>query len=244
MIRQTLLALSILAATLPHAPTAQASYAAKWFDGNWDCKLGDMTSSAQMNWRMAYDAPNSKYIGKYRGEGSSWTPIYETFSNYNTLSIRFAKTPTTWTLTHYPKRRTAEGFMNIKGQRSPVSCTKSSLYDEPLKPEVEQPPVILNPGREEPKSLNPCKRGYVFRAATATDRVCVTPQIRTQTRRDNAAAASRREPNGGPYGPDTCKQGYVWREATLDDRVCVTPQTRSQAAEDNQRGIDRLVPKG
>jgi uncharacterized membrane protein len=89
-----------------------------------------------------------------------------------------------------------------------------------------------------------CKQGYVFREAGANDRVCVTPQVRTQTRNENAAAASRREPNGGPYGPDTCKQGYVWREAIPNDRVCVTPQVRSQAAEDNQRSTERRVPKG
>jgi hypothetical protein len=89
-----------------------------------------------------------------------------------------------------------------------------------------------------------CKQGYVWREADANDRVCVTPQIRTQTRNENAAAVSRREPNGGPYGPDTCKQGYVWREAIPNDRVCVTPQVRSQAAEDNQRAIDRRIPQG
>jgi hypothetical protein len=61
---------------------------------------------------------------------------------------------------------------------------------------------------------------------------------------ENGAADSRREPNGGPYGPDTCKQGYVWREAIPNDRVCVTPEARSQAAEDNQRGTERRVPKG
>lgn len=89
-----------------------------------------------------------------------------------------------------------------------------------------------------------CKQGYVFREAGANDRVCVTPQVRAQTRMENGAAESRREPNGGPYGPDTCKQGYVWREAIPNDRVCVTPEGRSQAAEDNQRSTDRRVPKG
>jgi uncharacterized membrane protein len=89
-----------------------------------------------------------------------------------------------------------------------------------------------------------CKQGYVFREAGANDRVCVTPLVRTQTRMENGAADSRREPNGGPYGPDTCKQGYVWREAIPNDRVCVTPEARSQAAEDNQRSTERRVPKG
>jgi hypothetical protein len=83
--------------------------------------------------------------------------------------------------------------------------------------------------------LEICRGGYVWRKATQYDGICVTPAVRTQTRNDNAAAASRREPKGGPYGPDTCKQGYVWREATYDDHVCVMPQVRAQAAEDNKR---------
>jgi hypothetical protein len=54
-------------------------------------------------------------------------------------------------------------------------------------------------------------------------------------------AASRRSPNGGPYGTDTCKQGYVWREAFPGDHVCVPPQTRAQAAEDNSLAVSRRV---
>ncbi len=87
-----------------------------------------------------------------------------------------------------------------------------------------------------------CKQGYVWREALPFDRVCVTPQVRAQAQLDNAAAASRREPNGGPYGPDTCKQGYVWRETTPDDTVCVTPQVRAQAADENKRAGERRVP--
>ncbi len=86
-----------------------------------------------------------------------------------------------------------------------------------------------------------CKQGYVWREADATDRVCVTPQVRAQTRMENGAAVSRREPNGGPYGPDTCLQGYVWREATASDHVCVPPEVRSQAAEDNKRAGERRI---
>jgi hypothetical protein len=84
-----------------------------------------------------------------------------------------------------------------------------------------------------------CKLGYVWREAQLDDRVCVTPAVRSQSRNENTLAASRREPNGGPYGPDTCKQGYVWREATPSDRVCVTPQVRSQAANDNNSASSR-----
>ncbi len=87
-----------------------------------------------------------------------------------------------------------------------------------------------------------CKQGYVWREAGANDRVCVTPAVRTQTRNENAAAASRREPNGGAYGSNTCKQGYVWREAIANDTVCVTPAVRAQAAEDNKRAEERRIP--
>jgi hypothetical protein len=36
-----------------------------------------------------------------------------------------------------------------------------------------------------------CRQGYVWREATAEDRVCVLPEVREQTRRDNAAATAR-----------------------------------------------------
>jgi Family of unknown function (DUF6006) len=143
MIRQTLLVLSILATTLYHPPSAEASYAAKWFDGNWNCKIGDR--SAQMNWRMAYDTPDSKYLGKFRDNGGSWTSISEISSNYNTLRMRFDRTNASWTLTHFPRRGVVEGSINLQRQRQPISCTKGSQSEDrqPLKPEVEQPPVIL-----------------------------------------------------------------------------------------------------
>jgi hypothetical protein len=84
-----------------------------------------------------------------------------------------------------------------------------------------------------------CIQGYVWREATPTDRVCVTPEIRTQTAEDNSAAASRIDPLDRTYGPFTCVQGYVWREATPNDLVCVTPATRSQAKSDNQQASSR-----
>lgn len=79
-----------------------------------------------------------------------------------------------------------------------------------------------------------CARGYVWREAIPSDHVCVPPQVRDDTRRDNAQAATRRNPAGGPYGPDTCLSGFVWREAYQGDHVCVTPRVRSQAAQDNR----------
>ncbi|WP_141398083.1 hypothetical protein [Nitrosomonas ureae] len=84
-----------------------------------------------------------------------------------------------------------------------------------------------------------CVQGFVWREAGPNDYVCVTPQVRDQTRADNAQANARRSPNGGLYGPDTCLSGYVWREAFPGDHVCVTPETRTQAAEDNTHASAR-----
>jgi Family of unknown function (DUF6006) len=234
----------ILATTVPFVlnQPAQASYAAKWFDGNWNCGIRDR--AVQMSWQMAYDMPNSKYVGKFSDNGGPWTPISEVSSTYNTVNIRFDGRQSTWSLTYYPKEYSAQGSIILGRQKYPISCRKVSQYGntEPLKPEIEQPPVILNPGREKPGRFNPCKQGYVSRDASANDPVCVTAEVRAQTQNENALAASRREPNGGPYGPDTCKQGYVWREATANDHVCVSPEVRSQAAEDNKRVGERRVP--
>lgn len=84
-----------------------------------------------------------------------------------------------------------------------------------------------------------CIQGFVWREANPNDHVCVTIQVRDQTRNDNAQAGARRSPTGGAYGPDTCISGYVWREAFSGDHVCVTPQTRTQAAADNRAASSR-----
>jgi hypothetical protein len=84
-----------------------------------------------------------------------------------------------------------------------------------------------------------CLNGFVWREANAADHVCVTPAVRTQTRQDNALAASRRSPTGGPFGPNTCLSGFVWRVAFKDDLVCVTPATRDQAQSDNANAAPR-----
>ena len=88
-----------------------------------------------------------------------------------------------------------------------------------------------------------CAQGYVWREAGSGDHTCVTPQARSQSRSDNAQAASRRNPRGGPYGPDTCLAGFVWREAFPGDHVCVPPRTRDQAAQDNHwRAVRNACP--
>jgi hypothetical protein len=87
-----------------------------------------------------------------------------------------------------------------------------------------------------------CVQGYVWREARPSDHVCVTGAVRSQASQDNAQAASRRNPNGGPFGPDTCLQGFVWREAFTGDHVCVVPAVRSQAVDDNQHAAERINP--
>ena len=82
---------------------------------------------------------------------------------------------------------------------------------------------------------NACLEGW--RQAIPTDYVCV----RTQTAQDNAAAASRVNPNGGPYGPDTCLNGYVWREAYTGDHVYVLPTTRAEVTNDNAQAANRVA---
>lgn len=67
----------------------------------------------------------------------------------------------------------------------------------------------------------------------------MTPATRSEAQADNAAAASRKNPNGGPYGPDTCLNGYVWRQADNADHVCVTPAVRSQTWYDNGQATYR-----
>ncbi|GII88010.1 hypothetical protein Ssi03_60000 [Sphaerisporangium siamense] len=84
-----------------------------------------------------------------------------------------------------------------------------------------------------------CRQGYVWREARPSDHVCVTSGTRTQTRDDNAAAASRW--TSGAFGAHTCVQGYVWREAFAGDDVCVLPAVRSQARADNAAAADRRV---
>jgi hypothetical protein len=93
-----------------------------------------------------------------------------------------------------------------------------------------------------------CLQGFVWREASPSDHVCVPPAERADTRAENAQAAARREPGGGPYGPDTCRQGFVWREAFAGDRVCVPPASRARARASNaaagQRGNAARVVYG
>ncbi|SRR6266568_1147742 len=86
-----------------------------------------------------------------------------------------------------------------------------------------------------------CIEGFVWREASTTDHVCVTPETRAEAAADNRQTDARRNPSGGSYGRDTCLEGYVWREAFPNDHVCVTPQTREQAAADNGQAQNRVA---
>jgi hypothetical protein len=102
--------------------------------------------------------------------------------------------------------------------------------------------VAPSPAQAAPAS-DTCVSGYVWREATAGDRVCVTPQTRSQTWYDNGQAAYRRNP-AGAWGPNTCISGYVWRVTVPSDLVCVTPAVRTQAANDNAQAYYRRMNNG
>lgn len=87
-----------------------------------------------------------------------------------------------------------------------------------------------------------CVSGFVWREAAPGDLVCVDPSQRDQARADNAAAASRVDPNGA-YGPNTCISGFVWRNAFDGDAVCVEPWVRDQVAADNAAAASRVAPQ-
>ncbi|KAB0681344.1 beta/gamma crystallin domain-containing protein [Aureimonas leprariae] len=83
-----------------------------------------------------------------------------------------------------------------------------------------------------------CEQGFVWREASPTDHVCVTPQIRDQTAEENRRKVERWV-NGN--FDDYCKSGFVWREAFDGDTVCVPPPSRDQAHADNGRAAARLA---
>ena len=88
-------------------------------------------------------------------------------------------------------------------------------------------------------SPNTCTSGYVWRGADASDYVCVTTAVRTQTYNDNQGAYFRW--TSGAYGPHTCIAGYVWRGAYNGDEVCVTSTVRNQVIADNAAAASRVA---
>jgi hypothetical protein len=97
------------------------------------------------------------------------------------------------------------------------------------------------PPRPLPNTSDTCIEGYVWREAGPSDHVCVRPEVRARVAQQNILAASRRNPQGGPFGPDTCLQGFVWREAFPGDHVCVSGQEREEVARDNAQAAARVI---
>ena len=133
----------------------------------------------------------------------------------------------------------AEAINNLLGDMSsyqfePLNCTYLDFGVGFLRV-GETDTVTMALGIPDPPDSGPgtCLQGFVWREASPTDHVCVSPGVRDQTARQNGLAAQNREPNGGAYGADTCKQGLVWRDAFAGDHVCVLPPDRDAAANDN-----------
>jgi len=83
------------------------------------------------------------------------------------------------------------------------------------------------PGGAILQTSDACRPGFVWRMASPTDHVCVTPQTRAQIAADNAASR-KYEARGaiGATGAPACPKGYVWRLSNPEDKVCVKAQAR------------------
>jgi len=102
------------------------------------------------------------------------------------------------------------------------------------------PAAMPDMGRTRPGENRTCRPGYVWRVAGAGDLICVGPESRALAAAENAAAASRRDPNGA-YGPMSCISGFVWREAFDGDLACVPPERRAAVAQENRLAPNRTV---
>ncbi|WP_165186112.1 PASTA domain-containing protein [Caulobacter soli] len=130
--------------------------------------------------------------------------------------------------------------------QTPAADTKAKKT-EPVQLTVATPLPVVVP--EEPPTdqanavcdpaVGTCIEGFVWRAGGPDDRVCVTPESRYLAAVENSQAAARRNPNGGPYGPDTCLMGYVWRDGFPNDHVCVSGERRTVVAQENAAGPSR-----
>jgi hypothetical protein len=89
-----------------------------------------------------------------------------------------------------------------------------------------------------------CCIGFVCREATVVeDHVCVLPATRDQVQRDNAAAASRRQPEVAPMVLTLVGRVMSRRGATSTDHVFVTKEVRQQTASENSMAVLRRVSK-
>jgi hypothetical protein len=121
---------------------------------------------------------------------------------------------------------------------SKVKCADRMTDSERLAASLrEQQPQFVAPilpptNPAPPALLRECAPGFVWRAAGAGDRTCVTMEARAAALADNKHAGERIDPNAG-YGQFGCRSGFVWREAFDGDVICVTPETRMRVRNDN-----------
>jgi hypothetical protein len=107
---------------------------------------------------------------------------------------------------------------------------------------AQPPPTGAKPIRTTGKPSLVCPPGYVWREASPSDHVCVTPEQRMRAAAQNAAAATHVNRTDPAFGPKTCVSGYVWREAYAGDVVCVTPAERDAAKNQNAQAPPQ-IPK-
>ena len=88
-------------------------------------------------------------------------------------------------------------------------------------------------------SPDACRNGYVWRGATSTDHVCVTPKVRSIVEAENAHPDAHRTRGGGDFGEDMCKPGFVWRGTTSRDHICVSTHRRELVAHENALAQNR-----
>jgi hypothetical protein len=199
---------------------------------DWDTKQGHCTY-----WTIINGA--SQVI---RDPGTGCHPINKDLS----LSTAIAKPG----VTIIADIRSVQGYSVTTGGGS-VGSSSQAVTSEPLKDRLDRElkaflrahPAPSGPSRRRidissaplgPSASDLCREGLVWREAIPSDHVCVTPDTRQATARDNQTALARRNPKGGDFGPDTCLVPFVWRDAFPNDHVCVTQDTRRQAQSDNE----------
>ncbi len=138
-------------------------------------------------------------------------------------------------------------FWNDKISSVKVLCTPPKPHGpftgvptapmEPVKP--HGPFTGIGPATPMQPVSDRCKNGFVWREARPSDHVCVPPETRDRTWRENSVANERIDPNGA-WGPTSCISGFVWREAFEGDHVCVTPNIRDVVRQENELGPSRV----
>lgn len=107
---------------------------------------------------------------------------------------------------------------------------------------IQAPIAQIKPIKITGKPSLVCPQGYVWREASPSDHVCVTPLQRTRAAAQNTAAAAHVNQMDSSFGPNTCVSGYVWREAYVGDVVCVRPAERDAAKNENAQAPPQ-IPK-